>query len=122
MGLVAVSLAVNLGLLGLRNCPRFQPIKHPLLCHATHGAVPNGQMGHLGTPLTQFGAGDANLMNLTAGFVDVYCDGSLNSIRVDTNLCDLQNIGLPEDNSLSSFSLSLAMFSCPLLPYYFQQL
>ncbi|MQL72651.1 hypothetical protein Taro_004990 [Colocasia esculenta] len=38
------------------------------------------------------GAGDANLMNLTAGFVDVYSDGSLNGIRVDANLCDLQNI------------------------------
>ncbi|MQL80806.1 hypothetical protein Taro_013264 [Colocasia esculenta] len=41
---------------------------------------------------------------------------------VDANLCDLQNIGLPEDNFLSSFSLSLALFSCPLLPHYFQQL
>ncbi|MQL79238.1 hypothetical protein Taro_011671 [Colocasia esculenta] len=65
---------------------------------------------------------DANLMNLTKGFVDIYCDGSLNCIRVDANLCDLQNIGLPEDSFLSSFSLSLALFSCPLLPYYFQQL
>ncbi|MQL68387.1 hypothetical protein Taro_000685 [Colocasia esculenta] len=47
---------------------------------------------------------------------------SLNGIRVDANLCDLQNIGLPEDSFLSSFSLSLALFSCPLLPHYFQQL
>ncbi|MQM22249.1 hypothetical protein Taro_055299, partial [Colocasia esculenta] len=42
--------------------------------------------------------------------------------QVDANLCDLQNIGLPEDSFLSPFSLSLALFSCPLLPYYFQQL
>ena len=62
------------------------------------------------------------LENLTAGSVDVYCDGSLNDIRVDANLCDLQNIGLPEDSFLSSFSLSLALFSYPLLPHYFQQL
>ncbi|MQL92027.1 hypothetical protein Taro_024642 [Colocasia esculenta] len=47
---------------------------------------------------------------------------SLNGIRVDANLCDLQNIGLPEDSFLSSFSLSLALFSCPLLPHYFQEL
>ncbi|MQM12939.1 hypothetical protein Taro_045861 [Colocasia esculenta] len=47
---------------------------------------------------------------------------SLNGIRVDANLCELQNIGLPEDNFLSSFSLSLALFSCPLLPHYFQEL
>ncbi|MQL93334.1 hypothetical protein Taro_025976, partial [Colocasia esculenta] len=47
---------------------------------------------------------------------------SLDGIRVDANLCDLQNIGLPEDSSLSSFSLSLALFSCPLLPHYFQRL
>ncbi|MQL83752.1 hypothetical protein Taro_016253 [Colocasia esculenta] len=47
---------------------------------------------------------------------------SLNSIRVDANLCDLQNIGLPEDSSLTPFSLSLALFSCPLLPHYFQEL
>ncbi|MQL83578.1 hypothetical protein Taro_016062 [Colocasia esculenta] len=66
--------------------------------------------------------GDGNLMNLTTGFVDVYCDGSLNGIRVDANLCDLQNIGPPEDSFLSSFSLSLSLFSCPLLPHYFQQL
>ncbi|MQL82545.1 hypothetical protein Taro_015028 [Colocasia esculenta] len=46
----------------------------------------------------------------------------LNDIRVDANLCDLQNIGLPEDSYLSSFSLSLALFSCPLLPHYFQGL
>ncbi|MQM22003.1 hypothetical protein Taro_055050 [Colocasia esculenta] len=45
---------------------------------------------------------------------------SLNGIRVDANLCDLQNIGLPEDSYLSSFSLSLALFSCPFLPHYFQ--
>ncbi|MQM05156.1 hypothetical protein Taro_037962 [Colocasia esculenta] len=57
-----------------------------------------------------------------AGSVDVYCDGSLNGIKVDANLCDLQNISLPEDSFLSSFSLSLALFSCPLLPHYFQQL
>ncbi|MQL98821.1 hypothetical protein Taro_031533 [Colocasia esculenta] len=42
--------------------------------------------------------------------------------HVDANLCDLQNIGLPEDSFLSPFSLSLALFSCPLLPHYFQQL
>ncbi|MQM04045.1 hypothetical protein Taro_036835 [Colocasia esculenta] len=66
--------------------------------------------------------GDANLMNLTSGFVDVYGDSSLNGIRVDANLCDLQNIGLPEDSSLTPFSLSLALFSHPLLPHYFQQL
>ncbi|MQM14108.1 hypothetical protein Taro_047036 [Colocasia esculenta] len=50
--------------------------------------------------------GDANLMNLTAGFVDVYCDGSLNGIRVDAKLCDLQNIvGCPR------FSVSQAVSS-----------
>ncbi|MQL84668.1 hypothetical protein Taro_017171 [Colocasia esculenta] len=64
--------------------------------------------------------GDVNLMNLTARFLDVYCDGSLNDIRVDANLCDLQNIGLPEDSFLTPFFLSLALFSCPLLPHYFQ--
>ncbi|MQL98900.1 hypothetical protein Taro_031619 [Colocasia esculenta] len=47
---------------------------------------------------------------------------SLNGIRVDANLCDLQNIGLPEDSFLSSFSLSLALSSCLLLPHYFQEL
>ncbi|MQL72859.1 hypothetical protein Taro_005199 [Colocasia esculenta] len=65
--------------------------------------------------------GDANLMNLTSGFVDVYGDGSLNGIRVDANLCDLQNIGLPEDSFLTPFSLSFTLFSRPLLPHYFQQ-
>ncbi|MQL68559.1 hypothetical protein Taro_000805 [Colocasia esculenta] len=35
--------------------------------------------------------GDVNFKNLTAGFVDVYCDSSLNDIRVDANLCDLQD-------------------------------
>ncbi|MQL94261.1 hypothetical protein Taro_026913 [Colocasia esculenta] len=64
--------------------------------------------------------GDANLMNLTAGFLDLYYDGSLNDIRVDANLCDLQNIGLPEDSFLTPFFLSLALFSCPLLPHCFQ--
>ncbi|MQM00464.1 hypothetical protein Taro_033204 [Colocasia esculenta] len=43
-------------------------------------------------------------------------------VLVDANLCDLQNIGLPEDSFLSSFSLSLALFSCSWLPYYFQRL
>ena len=66
--------------------------------------------------------GDVNLMNLTSDFVDIYCGGSLSDIRVDANLCDLQNIGLPEDSFLSSFSLFLALFSCPLLPHYFQWL
>ncbi|MQM09146.1 hypothetical protein Taro_042012 [Colocasia esculenta] len=41
---------------------------------------------------------------------------SLNGIRVDANLCDLQNIGLPEGSSLTPFSLSLALFSCPCFP------
>ncbi|MQL90369.1 hypothetical protein Taro_022960, partial [Colocasia esculenta] len=50
------------------------------------------------------------------------CLVSLNGIRVDANLCDLQNIGLPEDSSLTSFSFSLALFSCLLLPHYFQEL
>ncbi|MQL76496.1 hypothetical protein Taro_008888 [Colocasia esculenta] len=60
--------------------------------------------------------GDVNFMNLTAGFVDVYCDGSLNDNRVDANLCDLQNIGLPKDSSLTPFSLSLALFSYLCFP------
>ncbi|MQM15094.1 hypothetical protein Taro_048034 [Colocasia esculenta] len=33
-----------------------------------------------------------------------------------------RNIGLPKDSSLTPFSLSLALFSRPLLPHYFQQL
>ncbi|MQL97926.1 hypothetical protein Taro_030624, partial [Colocasia esculenta] len=41
---------------------------------------------------------------------------------VDANLCDLQNIGLPESSSLTPFSLSLALSSCLLLPHYFQEL
>ncbi|MQM15720.1 hypothetical protein Taro_048670 [Colocasia esculenta] len=60
--------------------------------------------------------GDVNLMNLTASFVDVYGGSFLNDIRVDANLCDLQNIGLPEGSSLTPFSLSLALFSCPYFP------
>ncbi|MQM04969.1 hypothetical protein Taro_037774, partial [Colocasia esculenta] len=60
--------------------------------------------------------GDVNLMNLTSGFVDIYCDGSLSDIRVDANLCDLQNIGLPEDSSLTLFSLSLTLFSHSCFP------
>ncbi|MQM01663.1 hypothetical protein Taro_034421 [Colocasia esculenta] len=35
--------------------------------------------------------GDVNIKNLAAGFVDVYGDGSLNDIRVDANLCNLQD-------------------------------
>ncbi|MQM20267.1 hypothetical protein Taro_053285 [Colocasia esculenta] len=34
----------------------------------------------------------------------------------------MQNIGLPEDSFLTPFSLSLALFSCPLLPHSFQWL
>ncbi|MQL80821.1 hypothetical protein Taro_013271 [Colocasia esculenta] len=60
--------------------------------------------------------GDVNFKNLTAGFVDVYYDGSLNDNRVDSNLCDLQNIGLPEGSPLTPFSFSLALFSCPCFP------
>ncbi|MQL99400.1 hypothetical protein Taro_032126 [Colocasia esculenta] len=60
--------------------------------------------------------GDVNFKNLMAGFVDVYCDGSLNDNKVDANLCDLQDIGLPEGSSLTPFSLSLALFSCPYFP------
>ncbi|MQL68403.1 hypothetical protein Taro_000698 [Colocasia esculenta] len=80
----------------------------------------DGQVWSL-TDLTSI-EGDANLKNLTLGLVDVYCDDSLNGIRVDANLCDLQNIGLPEDSFLTLFSLSLALFSRPLIPHYFQQL
>ncbi|MQM08161.1 hypothetical protein Taro_041016 [Colocasia esculenta] len=36
--------------------------------------------------------------------------------RVDANLCDLQDIGLPEGSSLTPFSFSLALFSCPCFP------
>ncbi|MQL69331.1 hypothetical protein Taro_001578, partial [Colocasia esculenta] len=51
-----------------------------------------------------------------ADFVDVYGGGFLSDIRVDANLCDLQNIGSPEGSSLTQFSLSLALFSCPSFP------
>ncbi|MQL77398.1 hypothetical protein Taro_009813 [Colocasia esculenta] len=42
--------------------------------------------------------------------------------HVDANLCDLQNISMPEDSTFTPFSLSLALFSCSCLPYYFQRL
>ncbi|MQM17835.1 hypothetical protein Taro_050813 [Colocasia esculenta] len=41
------------GLPGLRNYPEIPTHLHHSLGHATHVAVPNGHMGHLGTPLTQ---------------------------------------------------------------------
>ncbi|MQL72238.1 hypothetical protein Taro_004599 [Colocasia esculenta] len=40
----------------------------------------------------------------------------LSDNRVDANLCDLQNIGSPEDSFSTRFSLSLALFSCPCFP------
>ncbi|MQL76951.1 hypothetical protein Taro_009352 [Colocasia esculenta] len=48
--------------------------------------------------------------------------GLIGDSLVDANLCDLQNIGLPESSSLTPFSLSLALTSCLLLPHYFQEL
>ncbi|MQL73455.1 hypothetical protein Taro_005816 [Colocasia esculenta] len=48
--------------------------------------------------------------------------GLIGDSHVDANLCDLQNIGLPESSSLTPFSLSLALSSCLLLPHYFQEL
>ncbi|MQL93348.1 hypothetical protein Taro_025995 [Colocasia esculenta] len=74
----------------------------------------DGQVWSL-TGLTSI-EGDVNFKNLTAGFVDVYWGGSLNDNRVDANLCDLQDIGLPEGSSLTTFSFSLAQFSCPCFP------
>ncbi|MQL91104.1 hypothetical protein Taro_023711 [Colocasia esculenta] len=48
--------------------------------------------------------------------------GLIGGSHVDANLCNLQNIGLPEDSFLTPFSLSHALFSRPLLPHYFQWL
>ncbi|MQL69551.1 hypothetical protein Taro_001848 [Colocasia esculenta] len=47
------------GLPGLRNYPEIPAHLHHSLGHATHVAIPNGHMGHLGTPLTQ------NILNVT---------------------------------------------------------
>ncbi|MQM01537.1 hypothetical protein Taro_034291 [Colocasia esculenta] len=41
------------GLPGLRNYPEILAHLHHSLGHAMHVAVPNGHMGHLGTPLTR---------------------------------------------------------------------
>ncbi|MQL85786.1 hypothetical protein Taro_018311 [Colocasia esculenta] len=38
---------------GLRNYPEILAHLHHYLGHATHVTVPNGHLGHLGTPLTQ---------------------------------------------------------------------
>ncbi|MQL72001.1 hypothetical protein Taro_004315, partial [Colocasia esculenta] len=85
---------------------------------SSHGEVERGVVGHVRLQV--------NVVWTCAGVVQAMWTFmvvvSLNSIRVDANLCDLQNIGLPEDSFLSSFSLSLALFSCPLLPHYFQEL
>ncbi|MQL78841.1 hypothetical protein Taro_011278 [Colocasia esculenta] len=46
-------LARQQGLPGLCNYPEIPAHLHHSLGHATHVAVPNGHMGHLGTSLTQ---------------------------------------------------------------------
>ncbi|MQL69547.1 hypothetical protein Taro_001846 [Colocasia esculenta] len=71
------------GLPGLRNYPEIPAHLHHSLGHATHVAVPNGHMGHLGTPLTQ------NILNVT---VELSSFGRPKKEKLEPHLHPLLNL------------------------------
>ncbi|MQL94611.1 hypothetical protein Taro_027275 [Colocasia esculenta] len=71
------------GLPGLRNYPEIPAHLHHSLGHATHVAVPNGHMGHLGTPLTQ------NIVNVT---VELSSFGRPKKEKLEPHLRPLLNL------------------------------